>query len=176
MNNLQIRGKRIRQPSSSKSSRRHLAITGDLDQILSKYHSYNFRQVIKHSCEGITQTRSASTSGFRTKRPCRQLLPNLAYSLQNSNLSQPTICYQHQKRGGPMCFHALVPVLATGHLQRNQDVQPSHLHLLLCPPEMKGPGSTLESLYPLVMWSFPSSLNHPCLHMTRDWKGWDYLS
>lgn len=52
MHNLQIRRKGIRQPSSSKSSRRYLAITGDLDQILSKYHSYNLSQVIKHSSGG----------------------------------------------------------------------------------------------------------------------------
>lgn len=156
MYNLQIRGKGIRQPSSSKSSRRHLAITGDLDQVLSKYHSYNLSQVIKHSCGGndsnpfsihfwIRDEEAIQTAPIKSSLFCTKFKLITAQNVLSAS-----------KWGGQMCFRALVPVLATGHLQKNQDIQPSHLHLLLYPPGMKGSDSTLKSLYPLSYGTFPA--------------------
>lgn len=59
MHNLQNRRKGIRQSSYSESSRRHLATTGELDQILNKSHSYNLSQVIHHTY-GVNDTNTFS--------------------------------------------------------------------------------------------------------------------
>lgn len=173
MHHLQIRRKGIRQPSSSKSSRRHFAITGDPDQILNKCHRYNLSQVI-NLAPGIndSNTFTAPTSGFGTQDAMLTVPIKFILFHAQVKLNAAQKCVRSKKNWVDVCVSTRSSLCyPVGHLQRNWLIQSRHLHLLFHPSGNEMTRLNIPVSVSLVIWNFSRSLNHSCLHMTRDWKG-----